>query len=1207
MSQTPPATGEQPRRSRFRWIWILLALMIFPPMLLAVVLIAVYLVHDSRMPVQAEQMARAQALAEYQKRLAEDQRQLQAAQARVQMAAQKVQAHVVRVQISFEDLETRFTNALIVEREGSVSHLTATKDAFAPMTGKVNGRAVTRQPSNIQIAGNWSGAMMGGGAAGPGSMGMQMMPGATPMGSGGAPYALSPGILIGRELPELGLVVLKTSERLSPLRVLGDFTRAEVGEKLSVISVDPAQSNGSEVAVLGTDESVSIAPGKTLNHVLKLTAWNGELGTIVCNSRGDPIAQIVATTTIGKMTYSYAVPMDRLFGALYRDVDSPESRMDDLPPGFPLTAEMLPVDNGVRPGDDVSVGIPQRTDGPIVPSAIPRTTEPPTPEPFRGPDEVPEVRPTGKVDRPASDPPLPVAEKGGQSPPSAALPAIDEGDTLDDQAHRKEPRRTRIIKIPGRKLEDIAKILTSLFGAKADVAIDEPGGAVLVTINRAETWGEVQFLLAEIDATASRLAQPNQAEFAKLVDEFNELFRTGRFSQAVVIAKRAKELVPDSVQADMMLSKSQLAVRVAPAPDAEGKPPMGTAGGLSKLEGLSSGLATPGASSDGAEKSLEAESRELALRLRTAAPAEAPALRKRLEELTQRHFEVRQQRRKQEIEELGTRVDKLRLGHLRREQNKSEVIQRRIKELLDPNTDLRWDDASNGKNRSPVLVSPTSVSATRSIPENAPDDSVPTATTVDATVPGGNVTFDGVGYPQWLTLLETERKPEKLATAIEACSRLADVADVPRITRGILHAAHLFEEAELNEQEQVWSAAADGLNRLSPEVVTDELILALQRHDDDYRGGYFQAQYLTMHAETSTRKIAASKIQELIGALLKVEPNDIAIANLHLAAACRVWQFTDRPIDDYADLRPAVVTLIDEGESRHSAWRTVVGVVVAKWPQMPDLAMKLLPRADGDESLWTFIGNLKAHAEPAVPLIVERFVKRWQKGEDEMLALARKGIVRPSDSNRFTIEYVRTLGEIGIGPKGWQLLSELRAIRRQQLGPQTATVLDMAIARFQGPHESDSKSLLLSDYSMISGEWRLKEIAPGTAPTDYLLSFNRRPLAIERLDTSPKLEFSNGVIDFFSHDGGQSFELDTQASPKRITLISHGFGMSVPETRREGIYELTTTTLRLQFPAGINQPPPKEFATPASLPEGEVLLEFSRKGSDEAEFSAPRR
>ena len=1298
MSQTPNATGEQtPRRSRYRWIWILLALMICPPMLLVVVLTAAYQVHNSRVPVQAEEMARAQALAEYQKRLAEDQRQQQAAQTQVQMAAQRVQGHVVRVQISFEDLETRYTNALIVEREGNVSQLTATKDAFASITSKVNGRAVTRQPSNIRVVGILPDPLVGGPSAGPAGMAMMpssgplpgSMPGAFFGGSGGGMgYASASEIQIGRELAELGLVVLKTPGRLSPLRVLGDFTKATVGEKLSVISVQPSPSNASEVAVLATDESVSIAPDKTLNHVLKLTAWNGEEGAIVCNGKGDAIGQIVATITTGKMTYSYAVPMDRLFGALYRDMESPESKMEDPLPGFPLTAEILPVDNS---------------------------------EPFRDPDDVPDVRPTGKVDSPPSTPPLTAVEKEGQSPPSA--PAIDEAAELDDQVHRKEPRRTRSIKIPGRKLEDVAKILTSLFGAKADIAIDEAGGAVLITINRAKTWGEVEFLLAEIEATASRLAQPNQEEFAKLVDEFNELFRSGRFSEAGVIAKRAKELVPDSVQADMMLSKSRLAARVAAEPEAEGRTPTRSdldalipegmhivsvpvtaimtdsdvlrpgdfvdidaviavpqRGGEKRtqvqmlqriqvfevdsdkrmfrqvaflvyprqsrliqlankqsngnlklalhrssdkkpvnvndlteesfevLSGeLSSGLAAPPALSDDSDKSLEAESRELALRLRTAAPKEAPALRKQLEELTQRHFEVRQQRRKQEIEELGTRVDKLRLGHLRREQNKSEVIQRRIKELLDPNTDLRWDDTSNGNNRSPVIVAPTSVSATRSIPEIAPDDLVPTATTVDATVPGSKATFDGVGYPQWLTLLETERKPEKLATAIEACSRLANVADAHRITQGILRAAHLFEtgdstiEGDSTEQELIWTAAADGLNRLAPEVVTDSLILALRNHDDDYRGGSFQAIYLT-YGEIS-RKIEAKKIHELIGELLKVEPDNMVVANRHLSAACRVWQFTDRPIDDFAGLGPATVKLIDQGPNRDQSWQNVVDIVVDRYPQMPDLAVKLLPYADVDERLWPTIGKLKAHAEPAVPLIVERFVKRWQKGEDEALALARKRIERPLGYNPFGSVYIQTLGEIGTGPKGWQLLSELHAIR-SRFSSQT---LEIAIARFHGPREIDSKSLILSDYSMISGEWRLKEIAPGTAPADYLLSFNRSPWAVERLDTSPKLEFANGVIDFFSHTGAQSFELDTKASPKRITLISHGFGTSTPETRREGIYELTATGLRLQFAAGINQPPPKEFAAPASLPDEVVLLEFARESSDESELSAPRR
>ena len=92
----------------------------------------------------------------------------------------------------------------------------------------------------------------------------------------------------------------------------------------------------------------------------------------------------------------------------------------------------------------------------------------------------------------------------------------------------------------------------------------------------------------------------------------------------------------------------------------------------------------------------------------------------------------------------------------------------------------------------------------------------------------GEPTFDGTAYSQWLKMLESERKPDKLATAIEACTRLAVVGDEQRIVRGIFVATRLFEVADnSNERNRVWDAATAALKRLPGEAVVAELLAAL--------------------------------------------------------------------------------------------------------------------------------------------------------------------------------------------------------------------------------------------------------------------------------------------------------------------------------------------------------------------------------------------
>lgn len=90
---------------------------------------------------------------------------------------------------------------------------------------------------------------------------------------------------------------------------------------------------------------------------------------------------------------------------------------------------------------------------------------------------------------------------------------------------------------------------------------------------------------------------------------------------------------------------------------------------------------------------LDRESKLLANRVRAATGVEREKLKQELERLAERHFLHRQKRRKQEIDDLANRVDQMRVLHHRRQENQAEILKRRVKELLDEDRDLKWDDA----------------------------------------------------------------------------------------------------------------------------------------------------------------------------------------------------------------------------------------------------------------------------------------------------------------------------------------------------------------------------------------------------------------------------------------------------------------------------------------------------------------------------------
>lgn len=95
---------------------------------------------------------------------------------------------------------------------------------------------------------------------------------------------------------------------------------------------------------------------------------------------------------------------------------------------------------------------------------------------------------------------------------------------------------------------------------------------------------------------------------------------------------------------------------------------------------------------DSPDAALDREAKQLALRVRAAKEPEKSKLRAELEQLTERHFESRLRSRKKEIDELADRIDKLRVAQHRRQENKPDILKRRLADLLDEENELKWDE-----------------------------------------------------------------------------------------------------------------------------------------------------------------------------------------------------------------------------------------------------------------------------------------------------------------------------------------------------------------------------------------------------------------------------------------------------------------------------------------------------------------------------------
>ena len=550
-------------------------------------------------------------------------------------------------------------------------------------------------------------------------------------------------------------------------------------------------------------------------------------------------------------------------------------------------------------------------------------------------------------------------------------------------------------------------------------------------------------------------------------------------------------------------------------------------------------------------------------------------------------------------------------------------------------------------------------------PEPLPDDNLESQENVSAwriTSPNGQsqtlvatppsrpvdeTTYDGITYTQWLKLLETERKLDKVIAAIDTCTRLAVKGDERRIAKGVFLAEALFE-SEVGLQggglnEEAWGAGLTGLARLPTDIVIDELLLALRNSESFKAGRQFQYQSLIGFALFRDRdrdaqiEILRSHSTEIVKEVVKLIPAEPDADSLPaIAAASQVCNLANRSINEFDGLTERMIKVVtevpaDEKKIHFYQWMIVARTLTQQAPDTPDLATILVKQAEkqapASYPIVELLGKLGTRAESAVPVLVQLFLVELEKFETTLVPRASPSSSNPlsseegrrnfENSSRLRIQIIRTIGEIGKGQMGFDLVWELKKIVPTWRGPgpidrqarpgyqdpikELTTEAEFACSKFEGVTHSGVQ--LLSDIWSMNGNWAEKSTF--TPAGDANPSYDKFKIRGNWLGSNGALRDSSPVSKLMNElDPGRFsrrpliIELNKgTASPKKLKLRLVQADASLENDASkfvEGLYELSDTTLKLQLaPPGL--PAPEAFCSGEdSLPEGHILIELQR-------------
>ncbi|WP_010584966.1 hypothetical protein [Schlesneria paludicola] len=494
-------------------------------------------------------------------------------------------------------------------------------------------------------------------------------------------------------------------------------------------------------------------------------------------------------------------------------------------------------------------------------------------------------------------------------------------------------------------------------------------------------------------------------------------------------------------------------------------------------------------------------------------------------------------------------------------------------------------------------------------------------------------TFDGRAYSSWLEILETERKPEMLEAAIDACSRLAQPKDQTRIVRGILQAASLFQGGDVAEEGRVWNAALTGLNRLSGAVILDNLIAAAKDNDSPMIHRAVQFRTWDQLQSATFREAVKSRSNTIMTEFDGSPAGDRDKQDDLVALASCVWRLSDRPLDDFPGLKKRMIDLVDSGRglpadasylAYASPWHVTAANLVSLAPDTPGLGVMIVKLARSRADVVQILGRLGPAAEAAVPALVDLFLEE----QSSFLRQREPGdFLIYANHNQYLMSIILTLQNIGGDPKGYALLRELNlavvSYYGTTAGSQISRSVVDAFAQYKAPNSPEIEKQLLDDRVLINGLWthratkrhpglsakvliqnqNWKFTDTGSMPNPIPYAFAAGQWNCQQFERITVLLQQPAPIDLssplkerphpFEYRLLNNFRLDLTSTPRQIHF--HGTNDDGVEVSQLGIYELTETTLRVQL-APIGEPRPTEFiADEVSLPQGHVLLELERK------------
>ena len=204
---------------------------------------------------------------------------------------------------------------------------------------------------------------------------------------------------------------------------------------------------------------------------------------------------------------------------------------------------------------------------------------------------------------------------------------------------------------------------------------------------------------------------------------------------------------------------------------------------------------------DETDLKLDQETRKLAGQVRAATDTEQKPLVQELNRLVGLQFNHRQDRRKQEIDELANRIEQMRITYNRRRENQAEIIRNRVKELLEEDRDLKWDEAQQGARSNPDLAANEATESSKKLlgRSKARLDAFDPNVTVGTTHQGSidvEPTFDGITYSAWLRTLETDRSPRKVREAMQALKQMLTEPDALRLAESFFRAVRPLPEGD---------------------------------------------------------------------------------------------------------------------------------------------------------------------------------------------------------------------------------------------------------------------------------------------------------------------------------------------------------------------------------------------------------------------------